>query len=79
MGRNSLVSIGKQAFEILILLENFSTTEIANKLDTSLTVVSKTKKELEDSGWFENGKITNSGKWFIKSIYLNEVISKKLK
>lgn len=88
MGTKSLVSIGKQAFELLSRIHR--STNLA-QLRLFLHYEGESKrvqfynliKNLEDAGWIEvnnnKGKITNSGKWFLKMFYENEKLKERFK
>ncbi len=86
MGRNSLVSIGKTAFKVMELYnDGLRTSEITKQLDFRQEQDTQSYREsLIKAGWIipsERGKckLTEAGKYFLKTIYLNDKIRIKLK
>lgn len=76
----SLVTMGLLSFQVLYFSQEKTTTELATDLNTQTTTISEKKRELKEMGWLgEDNKPTEAGKYFIKTIYLNEKIRSKLK
>lgn len=81
MARDSLIAIGRRAFEVMIRLPKKKTSEISRELEMSLQQVSNIKNDLIEAGWInpDTIKITKAGEYFVKAIYENPKVKARLK
>jgi len=84
MARKSLIAIGNEAFQVLLLFSNGKTIkEIVKSTKKSPQAINDLKNNLLNDGWIVKTarakyELTNAGELFLKTIYLNEKIVDKL-
>lgn len=82
MGRNSLIAIGPEAYEVLILIDaGLSIGGIRVRIKKTAQAVEAFKKSLVQNGLVErvgwgSYKITKSGELLLSSIKFNKIIKK---
>jgi len=77
-GRRTLISLGRQAFKVLIRCGELDSKQISKELGCKIQRVSNIKQELRNAGWLEGNDITPAGQYFLETIYKNNKIKDKL-
>jgi predicted transcriptional regulator len=85
MGRQSLVAIGRKAFDVMRLYDSgLRSAEIKHKMGCKYQEIQCYRSSLIKAGWLESTgkgecKLTNAGRLMLNSIYANNKITREEK